>query len=158
MWPARLRLTLQVVSWSVAFITMVQPGLASAGELAWTQDRISVGMHPKGGEAVVSYEHTTLDPPVPPGALVSRVYASRRYTGGAQVETRLCWRTPTGPCVLFLGPQLNTHQFDGLPAQGPFVLVHRVGLWADAPSPLFVSGTVTVWFASPPIGSGRGPS
>lgn len=149
MWRVRLRLVLYALPWIVGFIAVIQPGRVSAGEFAWTQDRISTGMHPTGGEAVVSYERTRLDPPVPPGALVTRVHASRRYTGGAQVETRLCWRTPSGPCVPFSGPQLNTDQFDGLPAQGPFVLVHRVGAWAGTMPPLFVSGTVTVWFATP---------
>lgn len=145
---ARWRLTRRTLNLIliVSAVAMAQPGGVFAGELAWTQDRVGKGMHPQGGEAVVLYERTKLDPPVPVGALVTRVHASRRYGGSVELETRLCWRSPTGPCVLFLGSQVNTHQFDGLSAQGPFVLVHRVKTWGNTVPPLFVSGAVTVWF------------
>lgn len=149
---ALLRLAYWMLAWVMSVLVVGQPAWVFAGELAWTQDRISTGLHPKGGEVTVSYQRTALDPPMPAAALVTRVYASRRYDAGVELETHLCWRSPTGPCVSFVGSQLNTDQFDGLSAQGPFILVHRVKTWAGAPSPLFVSGTVTVWFATPLIG------
>lgn len=151
--PSNMRSVSRTLAWAVAAMILAQPVAAFSGELAWTQDRTSTGLHPKGGEVAVSYQRTARDPSVPAAARVTRVYASRRYSSGVDLETRVCWRSPTGPCVPFLGAQLNTDQFDGLSAQGPFVLVHRVKTWAGAASPLFVSGTVTVWFAVPPIGS-----
>lgn len=138
--------------WVIAVIILGLPVWTSAGDFAWTRDRTSTGLRPNGGEVAVLYERTKLDPPMPNDARVTQVYASRRYSSGVDLETRLCWRSPAGPCVLFLGAQLNTDRFDGLSAQGPFILVHKVKTWAGATPPLFVAGTVTVWFATPPIG------
>lgn len=134
----------------VGVIFLGQHAWVYSGDLVWTQDRTSTGLHLRSGEVAVSYQRTTLSPPVSTTARVTQVYAARRYSSGVDLESRLCWRSPTGPCVRFLGSQLNTNQFDGLSAQGPFILVHRVKTWAGATSPLFVSGTVTVWFAEPP--------
>lgn len=155
--PSNIRSVSRTLAWAVAAVVLAQPAWAFAGKLAWTQDRTSTGLRPRGGEVAVTYQRTALGPPVPADARVTGVYASRRYSSGVDLETRLCWRSPSGPCVPFLGSQLNTDQFDGLSAQGPFVLVHRVKTWAGAASPLFVSGTVTVWFAVPPTSSQHDP-
>ncbi|MBV6273684.1 hypothetical protein KVP09_12305 [Alcaligenaceae bacterium CGII-47] len=149
------RLAHRALGLIVACIAIGQPGGVLAGEIAWTQSRVSMGIYPQGSEAIVSYERTALDPSVPAGALVTRVYASRHYRGGAELETHLCWRSQAGPCVLLRGPQTNTRQFEGLSAQESFILVHRVKTWAGTQPPLFVSGTVTVWFALPSVGPER---
>jgi flagellar protein FlhE len=83
---------------------------------------------------------------VPPRAQIIRVYAARAYAGTARVETSLCWGSPKGPCVLLSGSHLDSHAFDGRPARGPLWLVHRVLDWGVDHPPLFVRGTVIVWF------------
>ncbi|MDN5843237.1 MAG: flagellar protein FlhE [Alcaligenaceae bacterium] len=131
------------------FLGLGLVAMAHAGDAAWTQDRVSTGLSHQRNEVSVQYLPGAADPVIPPGARIVRVYASRDWAGGAVVETLLCHGSAAGPCVPIMGAQLNTHGFDGLPAQGPFVMVHRVAAWASALPPVFVSGTVTVWFDGP---------
>ncbi len=121
---------------------------ASAGDVAWTANRTSTGLHALRTDVVVSYAPTAADPRPGPGARVTRVHAARRYAGDARVATRLCWRSADGPCVELRGTQLDTHAFDGLAPEGPFLLVHRALNWVNTPPPLFIPGSVTVWFSS----------
>lgn len=122
---------------------------AHAGNPAWMQDHVSAGLSPQRPEVLVQYQPGARDPVIAPGSRIVRVHARRDWAGAAVVETRLCHGSAEGPCVPIRGTQLNTHRFDGLPASGPFVMIHRVAGWAQALPPLFVSGTVTVWFDRP---------
>lgn len=121
---------------------------ACAGETAWTASRTSTGLHTLQAEVVVSYAPTVGDPRPGPGARVTRVHAARRYAGDALVATRLCWRSVQGPCIELRGTQIETHAFDGLAPEGPFLLVHRALNWVRTPPPLFIPGSVTVWFSN----------
>lgn len=110
--------------------------------------RASAGLHALRADVLVSYAPTAADPQPEPGARVTRVHAARRYAGNARVATRLCWRSSDGPCVELRGTQIDTHAFDGLSPEGPFLLVHRALDWVNTPAPLFIPGSVTVWFSA----------
>lgn len=123
---------------------------AWAGDLAWTQDRTSAGLQSADRAVVVVYQPGRGNPPLPAGARITRVHASRNYDSPAQVRTQVCWASEQGPCVPLNGTQLDTRAFDGRPASGPMLLVHRVVRWGSGTPPLFVRGTVTVWYAVVP--------
>lgn len=139
---ARL-LCMGLVGWFFAL-----PPAVRAADMAWTTSRTSTGLHTLQAEVVVTYAPTAGDPRPGPGAQVTRVHAARRYAGDAQVATRLCWRFAAGPCVELRGSQIETRAFDGLAPEGPFLLVHRALNWVRTPPPLFIPGSVTVWFSN----------
>lgn len=127
-------------------------GPATAADQAWTRDATSTGLQREGVPVAVVFAPRAGRPDrtaIPPGAVITAVYASRDYTGTAQVATDLCQDPGRGPCVSIAGRSTTTHAFDGLPASGPLWLVHRVVRWGPAHPPLFVRGTVTVWFTMP---------
>ncbi|MFT0531729.1 hypothetical protein ACMHYJ_02700 [Castellaniella hirudinis] len=129
-------------------------GLAQAADAAWTLDRVSTGLQALGRPVAVAYAPApgTL---VPPTARITQVYAARDYAGRALVRTDLCWGSAQGPCVPLQGGHLNTRAFNGKPAGGPLLLVHRVEHWVTDHPPLFVRGTVTVWYADSPAAQAR---
>ncbi|MGA0585180.1 MAG: flagellar protein FlhE [Castellaniella sp.] len=118
------------------------------GDLAWTRDRVSQGLQAQGREVAVRYEPGPRDSAVPASARITQVYASRDFDSSAQVASRLCWGSEQGPCVPLRGHSVETHAFDGRAAHGPLLLVHRIEGWGGDHPPLFVRGTVTVWFDS----------
>lgn len=118
----------------------------AGGGLAWTQDRVSQGLQAQGRAVAVRYEPGPRDSDVPASARITQVYASRDFDSSAQVDTRVCWGSERGPCVPLRGRSVETHAFDGRSAHGPLLLVHRIEGWGDDHAPLFVRGTVTVWF------------
>ncbi len=130
---------------AVAALVLVA-GAARAGDRAWTRDRVSQGLQAQGRAVPVLYEPGPRDSAVPASARITRVYASRDYDSTAHVSTRLCWGSERGPCVPLRGRSVETHAFDGRAARGPLLLVHRVEGWGDDHPPLFVRGTVTVWY------------
>ncbi|MHA3902487.1 flagellar protein FlhE [Castellaniella sp. WN] len=122
-------------------------GLARAGDdQAWTRDRVGQGLQARGRAVVVLYGPGPRGPAVPASARITQVYASRDYDSSARISTRLCWGSEQGPCVPLEGRSVETHAFDGRAARGPLLLVHRVEGWGDDHPPVFVRGTVTVWF------------
>ncbi|WP_298016196.1 flagellar protein FlhE [uncultured Castellaniella sp.] len=124
------------------------PALAPAADRAWTLDQVSPGLQAVGRAVVVPFQPGKMDAPLPANARITRVYAARSYDGPARVATDLCWGSAQGPCVPLQGSHVNTRAFDGRSAQGPLLLVHRVENWGPASPPLFVRGTVTVWYAA----------
>lgn len=136
----------------IAGAMLAAPAAAAAGsgELAWTRDATSAGLQAEGRAVAAAYTPGARDgDSVLPRAVIAGVYAARHYLGTARVVTRLCWGTPQGPCVDVQGTHLNTHAFDGRPAGGPLWLVHQVRDWGGDHPPLFVRGTVTVWYEIP---------
>jgi flagellar protein FlhE len=123
--------------------------LAGAASLAWTRDMTSAGLWAAGAPVAVAFGPRTSDPAVPRGATIAGVYASRQYDGAGVVATDLCWGSPAGPCVPVTGRSVDTHAFDGRSASVSLWLVHRVVHWGPDHPPLFVRGTVTVWYVSP---------
>jgi flagellar protein FlhE len=121
---------------------------AAAPDRAWTQDRTSQGLQAVGRAVAVIFEPGRDYAPIPAGARITRVYASRQYDSRAQVATDLCWGSALGPCVRMQGSHVNTRIFEGRPAQGPLLLVHRVLHWGGDTPPLFIRGTVTVWYTA----------
>lgn len=132
-------------------LCLMLTGAAAAGgtSLAWTRDVTSSGLQSAGTSVAVAFGPAR-HPVVPTDAVITGVYASRQYDGAAVVATDLCWGSPDGPCVPVGGASINTHAFDGRRAAGPLWLVHRVLNWSSGHAPLFVRGTVTVWFSRPP--------
>lgn len=133
---------------ALAALTLAATGAAWAGGRAWTRDRVSQGLQARDRPVVVLYAPGPRDPAAsaPASARITRVYASRDYDSTARVSTRLCWGSEQGPCVPLEGRSIETHAFDGRAARGPLLLVHRVEGWGGDHPPLFVRGTVTVWF------------
>ncbi|HUH40389.1 MAG TPA: hypothetical protein VL024_05890 [Castellaniella sp.] len=134
--------------WCVSLLGCVIAWPVQAGDPAWTDSRVSTGLHILRADVVVTYAPTARDPRPTPGAQVTRVHAARHYRGDARVTTRLCWRSLAGPCIDLPGSQINTHAFDGLAPEGPFILVHQALDWVTTPVPLFIQGSVTVWFSA----------
>lgn len=132
---------------ATAAVLILAAGAAWAGGgQAWTRDQVSQGLQAQGRAVVVRYEPGPRGPAVPDGARITQVYASRDYSSTAQVATDLCWGSERGPCVPLAGRSIETHAFDGRAARGPVLLVHRVEHWVNDHPPLFIRGTVTVWF------------
>ncbi|MGB3424364.1 MAG: flagellar protein FlhE [Castellaniella sp.] len=135
-------------AWAGAVLMWVlAAGAAQAGDQAWTRDQVSQGLQAQGRAVAVRYEPGPRSPVIAPTARITGVYASRDYDSTARVSTRLCWGSEQGPCVPLQGRSIETRAFDGLAARGPLLLVHRVEGWGNDHPPLFVRGTVTVWFS-----------
>lgn len=133
--------------WAAAALATVQPAAArTAGKQAWTEARVSPGLHSLNQAATVQHEPRAGT--VPRGAVITQVLAQRDYAGSADVQTSLCWGT-SGRCVDITGRALNTRAFEGLDASQPMRLVHRVTAWRGSHPPLYVKGNVTVWYALP---------
>ena len=115
---------------------------ADSHKHAWTQAAVSSGLHSLNHAATVLYRPAAA---VPPGALITAVYADRDYFGQADVQTSLCWNGRER-CVDITGRSINTRVFKGLDARQPMYLVHRARAWHGSHRPLFVRGTVTVWY------------
>jgi hypothetical protein len=122
--------------------------LAAAGDLSWTTDGVSPAINYAGRQVVATYS-----PRANPGSRVTAVHASRSYQGAAIVHTALCFGS-TNTCVPMPAGQLMTHAFDGMDAAGPVYLVHEVVGKGPLPAPMFVKGSVAVWF-SPPAAPGQ---
>ena len=124
--------------------------LAAAGvqaaDRAWTRDQVSHGLPAQGRAVAVSYAPGPRDGGLSRAARITGVYASRDYDSAARIVTRLCWGSAQGPCVPLRGRSVQTHAFDGRAAAGPLLLVHEVEDWGGGHPPVFVRGTVTVWF------------
>ena len=122
---------------------------AGAADQAWTRDQVSQGLQAPGRAVTVLYEPAPRDAAAATGSRITQVYASRDYAGSARVRTQLCWGSVQGPCVNLQGRSVQTHAFDGRAATGPLLLVHEVEGWGGSHPPVFVRGTVSVWFAAP---------
>ncbi|NLC37030.1 MAG: flagellar protein FlhE [Alcaligenaceae bacterium] len=119
---------------------------AQTGKHAWTFANVSSGLHSVDHAVTVTYQPVKK---LPRGALITQVYATRDYTGQADVQTSLCWGG-TQHCVDIIGRSISTRAFNGKNAAQPLYLVHRLRARRDSPSPLHVKGNVTVWYATPP--------
>lgn len=131
---------------AAAMLILAAAAAVWAGDRAWTRDQVSQGLQAQGRAVSVLYEPGPRSPAVPVSARIAGVYASRDYNGTARVSTLLCWGSEQGPCVPLEGRSVETRAFDGRAASGPLLLVHRVEGWGNDHPPLFVRGTVTVWF------------
>ncbi|WP_276808849.1 hypothetical protein [Castellaniella defragrans] len=131
---------------AAALALLLAAGAVQAGERAWTRDRVSQGLQAQGRAVAVLYAPGPRDPAVPDSARITRVYASRDYDSSARISTRLCWGSEKGPCVPLEGRSIETGLLRGRAARGPLLLVHRVEGWGGGHPPVFVRGTVTVWF------------
>jgi len=123
-----------------------------AGKQNWTQTRSSTGLHSLDQAATAIYQPAPNA--VPPGALITRVHARRDYVGQADVQTSLCWNG-IDRCIDLIGRSLDAHAFNGLAADRPMYLVHRVRAWRGSSPPLYVKGTVNVWYGLPEARSSR---
>lgn len=134
----------------IALVMWLVAGPAwAAADAAWTLDRTSIGLQAVDRPVIVIFAAPARQQQAVPGprSRITRVYASRDYEGQAQVLTQLCWGSTQGPCVPLQGRHINSDAFNGLSANGPMLLVHRVVRWVNDRPPLFVRGTVTVWYA-----------
>lgn len=125
----------------LAVLFCVAPVSSHAGQHAWTQDKVSPAINYADDAVAVLYDAAAKQAT----GKISAVYASRDYHGDARVETSLCWNG-TANCVPMSGGSINTKTFNGLDASLPFYLIHKVIGKGSLPSPLFIKGTVTVWF------------
>lgn len=121
---------------------------AHAGDFSWNVDAVSPAINYAGQQVVTTYAPTP-----PPKSRVTAVHASRAYHGASAVQTALCFGK-MDRCVPMSGSQMMTHAFDGMDAAGPVYMVHVVPGKGALPAPVFVKGSVVVWF-SPPALPGR---
>lgn len=121
---------------------------ANAGDSTWTQDQVSGAINYQNVEVVTHYAPGARAAAIPPGSRITHVYASRSYAGNARIETSLCWNGASR-CVPVNGSSINTHAFDGLDASQPMYLVHKAkgDKVRPLPNPVFVKGSVAVWYA-----------
>ena len=129
-----------------------QAGAQNGGKRAWTQANVSGGLHRLEHDATVAYR-----PPagqVPPGSVITRVYADRDYAGQADVQTSLCWNG-MDRCIGIAGRSVHTRAFNDLDAGQPMILVHRVKAWRGSGPPLYVKGNVSVWYEAGEAHSAR---
>lgn len=124
-------------------------GAQSGGTPAWTQARVSPGLHSLNQSATVVHQPAT--GVVPPRSIITAVHVDRGYAGDAEVHTSLCWNG-IDRCVDVTRQSLNTHAFNGLDAGRPMHLVHRVTAWRGTRPPLYIKSNVSVWYA--PASSG----
>lgn len=122
--------------------------MAYAGDFSWNADTVSPAINYAERQVVTTYA-----PASPPLSRVTAVHASRSYQGARIVQTALCFGT-MDRCVPMSGSQMMTHAFDGMDAAGPVYMVHVVPGKGALPTPVFVKGSVVVWF-SPPAAPGR---
>lgn len=116
-----------------------------AGSPSWSVARVSPAINHGGADVAVEYFPTgTSARPAGP-ATISRVHASISYASRSVVQTRLCWNG-TARCVLLKGNAINTNAFNGLSADKPMYLVHVAQGGNPLPAPVFVQGSVVVWF------------
>jgi hypothetical protein len=129
-----------------AIFAAVCSAAAYAGDLSWTLEKVGTAINRKNVDVITPYAPTAT---IAPGSRITHVQASRSYKGSSRVESYLCWNGTTR-CVPMSGSSVNTKQFNGLAADKPVFLVHRAVGDKDGPlpSPVFVKGSVIVWYAS----------
>jgi hypothetical protein len=158
--PLLARRRLFSLSLPLAAIVFACVPSAWAGDFSWTLDKVSPAINYADRDVVVVYE-----PPgqgaargsragyaVPSGMdrtaepRIKRVYAKLSYQGDALVHTSVCWNG-TQRCVPLQGGSLTTSAFNGLDPSKPVYLVHKAVGKGRLSTPLYVKGTVIVWFS-----------
>lgn len=132
---------------------------AKAGNLSWTGEAPSPAINYAGRDVVVRYAATddskaegggkafngASSASGSPAPRITSVHARRSHPSDAQVQTVLCWNG-THRCVALVGAAMTTQEFNGLDASKPLYMLHRVKGQGPLASPLFVKGSVIVWF------------
>jgi len=138
-----------------AFCLLALPALLAfapasrAGSASWSATRVSPAI--SRGNADVAVEYFPADASARPAgsAVISRVHASVSYSSSRIVQTRLCWNG-TARCVPLKGSSINTNAFNGLSADKTMYLIHVAQGGGPLPAPVFVQGSVIVWFTPAP--------
>jgi len=118
-----------------------------AGSASWSATRVSPAISRGGADVAVEYFPADASARPAGSATISRVHASTSYSSRDIVQTRLCWNG-TARCVPLKGSAINTNAFNGLSADKPMYLVHVAQDSGPLPAPVFVQGSVIVWFTS----------
>lgn len=118
---------------------------------AWSVAKVSPPLNQPGVPNAVAHAP---DLRLPQGAIITRVHVQRDHAGPALVKTDVCGGHPTR-CTPLTGRTLQTHTFDGLPADQPIYLVHEIIDWQGGTPPLYMKSHVTVWFTEPATPSAR---
>ena len=126
----------------LGLLTLFVP--ASAGEFSWSQDAVSPAINYAQTEMRVAFAPPTLQSASRP-VVIQSVHARVEAAGSARVDSRLCWGG-TGPCVPLERGRVTTAAFNGLDPGRPMYLVHSVLGKGALPAPVFVKGTVIVWY------------
>ena len=121
-------------------------GSVNAGERAWTQDAVSPAINYRNVAVAARYTPKASATPTP-ASRITRVQATHSYRGNVRIQTRLCW-SGSERCVSLNGAGVSTHEFDGLNADRAMYLVHTAvdSRSGPLPSPVFVKGSVVVWY------------
>ncbi|MBP6018724.1 MAG: flagellar protein FlhE [Burkholderiaceae bacterium] len=127
--------------------SLLMAATAQAADNSWTDRQASAALTRAGSAVSTRYQAGKMAGQIPADAVITQVYANRRYAGDATVHTQLCWNGTTR-CVDLLGEHLNTQAFNGLDPSQPMYLKHTVTNWGQSFPPLFVVGNVNVWFTS----------
>ncbi|NYT45085.1 flagellar protein FlhE [Pollutimonas thiosulfatoxidans] len=126
----------------LALVSLFTP--ASAGQFSWSQDVVSPAINYAQTEMRVAFAPPALQAASSP-VVIHSVHARVEAAGSAQVNSRLCWGD-TGPCVPLERGRVTTAAFNGLDPGRSMYLVHSVLGKGALPAPVFVKGTVIVWY------------
>ncbi len=118
---------------------------SKAGSASWSTTRVSPAISRGGADMAVEYFPADASARPASSATISRVHASISYASRSVVQTRLCWNG-TARCVALKGNAINTNAFNGLSADKPMYLIHVAQGGNPLPAPVFVQGSVVVWF------------
>jgi len=120
---------------------LASAGPAHAGKYGWLGAKASSGITWANVDKKVVYTPATSDR-VDPRGKIDRVSVNGNWTGNEIVSTKLCWNGVTH-CAEIFGTSGDTGYFEGLAADKPLYLVHRV-LGSGSVSPAYVYGVVSV--------------
>lgn len=134
---------------SIVFFSFWPAARGLAGNLSWSQEKISPGLSRAGLSVSTYYTAASLSSQQSArpglGSAITQVRVQRDHQARVPVRSQLCW-SDLSLCVPMTGATLVTDAFNGRDARGPLVLVHSVPGKGALAQPVFVRASVSVWF------------
>lgn len=119
---------------------------AAAGEQSWSKDAVSPAINYAQTDVGVAYMAADGYQAGPSGGAISRVHAQIDYAAGSAIDARLCWNGTVRCVTIPAHGSITTGAFNGLDPSRPIYLVYRARGKGPLPTPVFVKGTVVVWY------------
>jgi flagellar protein FlhE len=134
---------------SIVFFSFWPAARGLAGNLSWSQEKISSGLSRAQLSVSTYYTPVSLSSAQSGGpglgSAITQVRVQRDHQARVPVSSQLCW-SDLSLCVPMTGATLVTDAFNGRDARGPLVLVHSVPGKGALAQPVFVRASVSVWF------------
>ena len=128
----------------VLLVVLLMPMRVSA-QNTWAFEQVSPAIHRLDQPVTQSFNASELPRPPAPGATLTRLYVQVRPSAGAQIDSELCTQN-FSRCEPIRGGQLYTAAFQGLSAQAPLYVVHRVRHWNGTYSPIYIKVQLNMWW------------